>query len=77
MEIENLDVNNKLELNNKLTNENIQNSFLESTLGKAMNTAVDVGLRSILPDFVENEIINIKNNLLKFGIKDRYKTNNR
>lgn len=71
MKLENLQ-NNNLELNNKIVNEKTQKSFLESTLGKAVNTAVDIGLRAILPDFVENQVIGIKNNLLNYGLKDRY-----
>ena len=71
MKLENLQ-NNNLELNNKIVNENTQKSFLESTLGKAVNTAIDIGLRAILPDFVENQVIGIKNNLLDYGLKDRY-----
>ena len=71
MKLENLQ-NNNLELNNKVVNENTQKSFLETTLGKTVNTAIDIGLRAILPDFVENQVIGIKNNLLNYGLKDRY-----
>lgn len=71
MKLENLQ-NNNLELNNKIVNENTQKSFLETTLGKTVNTAIDIGLRAILPDFVENQVIGIKNNLLNYGLKDRY-----
>ena len=71
MKLENLQ-NNNLELNNKIVNENTQKSFLETTLGKTINTAIDIGLRAILPDFVENQVIGIKNNLLNYGLKDRY-----
>ena len=71
MKLENVQ-NNNLELNNKMVNEKTQKSFLESTLGKAVNTAIDIGLRAILPDFVENQVIGIKNNLLNYGLKDRY-----
>lgn len=71
MKLENLQ-NNNLELNNKIVNENTQKSFLETTLGKTVNTAIDIGLRAILPDFVENQVIGIKNNLLDYGLKDRY-----
>ena len=71
MKLENIQ-NNNLELNNKIVNENTQKSFLETTLGKTVNTAIDIGLRAILPDFVENQVIGIKNNLLNYGLKDRY-----
>lgn len=71
MKLENVQ-NNNLELNNKIVNENSQKNFLETTLGKTVNTAIDIGLRAILPDFVENQVINLKNNLFNFGLKDRY-----
>lgn len=70
MEIENLEKNNNIELKNNIANETTQRSFLETTLGKAVNTAVDIGIRAILPDFIENQIINIKDNLLNYGLKD-------
>ena len=44
--------------NNELTNEKEQKRFLETTLGKTINTAVDIGLRWVLPDFIENQVIN-------------------
>ena len=70
MEIENLEKNNNIEINNNIVNEKTQKSFLETTLGKTINTAVDIGIRAILPDFVEDQVINIKNNLLNYGLKD-------
>lgn len=68
MEINNLEKNNVL--NNQLENKNLQKSFLETTLGKTINTAIDIGIRAVLPEFVEDQIINIKNNLLGYGLKD-------
>lgn len=65
-------INQDLEKND-LENNNLvqeQNSFLDSTLGKVVNTAVDLGLRWILPDFVENQIIDVKNSLIKGGLKE-------
>ena len=47
-----------------------QNKFLQTTLGKTINTALDVGLRGIFPDMIEEQIIDIKNVLLTNGIKD-------
>ena len=70
MEINNLEKNNEIELNNNLVNENTQKSFLETTLGKTINTAVDIGIRALLPDFLEDQIINIKDNFLNYGLKD-------
>lgn len=70
MEIDKLEKNNNIEINNGLINENTQKSFLESTLGKTINTAVDIGIRALLPDFLDDQIINIKDNLLNYGLKD-------
>ncbi len=73
MEINNLEKNNNIDLNNNLVNENDQKNFLESTLGKTINTAVDIGIRALLPDFVEDQIISLKDNLFEYGLKDGIK----
>ncbi len=70
MEINKLENNNNIEINNRLINENTQKSFLESTLGKTINTAVDIGIKALLPEFLDDQIINIKDNLLNYGLKD-------
>ena len=46
------------------------NNFLENTLWKTINSGIDIGLKFILPDMIENQIIDIKNNLINFGLKD-------
>lgn len=68
MEINNLEKN--MDLNNSLINEKTQNNFLETMLGKTINTAIDIGIRAVLPNFIEDQVINIKNNLLNYGLKD-------
>lgn len=68
MEINNLEKN--INLNNNLVNEKTQKNFLETMLGKTINTAIDIGIRAALPNFVEDQVINIKNNLLNYGLKD-------
>ena len=70
MELNKLEKNNNMELNNLTINEQTQKNFLETTLGKTINTAIDIGIRAILPEFVEDQIINIKNNLFNYGLKD-------
>lgn len=67
MELEN-EINNKLELQNK------QNNFFDSFIWNTINTAIDVGLRTILPDLIENQIIDIKNSLFENGLKEGVKT---
>ena len=60
-------------LTNGVTEENLaqeQNNFLESTLGKVINSALDVGIRMILPDFIEDGVVEVKDALLKGGFKE-------
>lgn len=47
-----------------------QNSFLESTLGQVIDSSVDLGLRAILPNFIEDEVIEIKDTLIKEGFSE-------
>lgn len=54
----------------ELVTANEQKNFLDTTLGKVVNTAVDLGLRWVLPDFVENQVIDVKNSLIKGGLKE-------
>lgn len=67
----NIEKNAKVEnlVKNEVTVEN-QNKFLQTTLGKTINTAIDIGLRGIMPDMIENQIIDIKNILLTCGLKE-------
>ena len=60
-------------LDNEINLEKNQNKFLNSMLGKAINTGMDIGIRSLLPDFIEEQIIDIKDNLMNYGIKDGIK----
>lgn len=47
-----------------------QKSFLDTTIGKVVNTAIDLGLRWVLPDFIENQVIEVKDSLIKGGFKE-------
>lgn len=49
---------------------NKQNNFLNSILGKSINSAIDIGIRTIFPDFIESQIISLKDNLLNYGFRD-------
>lgn len=51
-----------------------QKSFLDSTFGKIISNATDVGIRYLLPDIIEDEVIEIKNSLLKSGFKEAMST---
>jgi len=66
-----LENNNNVELliEQEVTEEN-QNNFLQTTLGKTINTAIDIGLRAILPDMIEEQVIDIKNVLFNNGLKE-------
>ena len=71
MEINELEKNKNLEKN--IEQEKNQKNFLETTLGKTINLAVDIGLRAVLPDFIEEQVINLKDNLLENGLKEGIK----
>lgn len=59
---------NTINLSDKL--EEYQSKFLSSQLGQVVNNAVDIGLKSVLPDLIEDEIINIKDCILENGFKE-------
>ena len=61
--------NKEINLEKNITRED----FLNSTLWKTINNGIDIGIRYVLPDFVEDEIIDLKNNLINFGLKDGIK----
>ena len=68
-----LEVTNNLEKNSELISENLYNNqknFLESSLGKVINMALDIGLKAWLPDLIEDEIIDIKDCILENGFKE-------
>ena len=64
-------------LNNQIDNnigiEKRQNSFLESTLGKVINAGLNLGLRALLPDMIENQVIDIKDTLINEGLGEGIK----
>lgn len=63
----------KTELGEVTINEK-QENFLEGTLGKVINTGVDIALRAIFPKVLEDEIIGIKNAIITDGFKEGIKT---
>lgn len=58
------------EISNKTqtVDEKTQNKFLQSTLGKVIDKGVDIGLRALLPNFIEDQVIDIKNSVLQSGL---------
>lgn len=61
---------NNLYLSNNIEQEKLekeQNSFLQTNLGRAINGGIDLGLRVLLPNFIEDEVISIKDSLITEG----------
>ncbi|MBQ3407852.1 MAG: hypothetical protein IJH12_01430 [Clostridia bacterium] len=52
---------------------NKENNFFESTFGKIINNSIEMGIRALLPDYIENDVINIKNTLINQGIGEAIK----
>ncbi|MGN1326818.1 MAG: hypothetical protein ACI4VQ_01870 [Clostridia bacterium] len=61
-------------LNNPITNEKEQRNFLQTNIGKAINTGLDIGIRYILPDLIEDEVIEIKDAFIENGFKEGIQT---
>ena len=58
-----------MEIENNINIEKNKNNFLNNIIGKTINNALDIGLRAILPDLIENQVISIKNSLIENGLK--------
>lgn len=67
-----MEITNKT--NNNINIENKKDNYLNNFIVKTINSAFDAGLRALLPDLIENQIIEIKNNLLENGIKSGLNT---
>lgn len=67
----NLDINNSVEIENQLNSE--QSSFLQSSLGQVINTALDTGIKALLPDMIEDEVIKIKDTFINEGFSEAIK----
>lgn len=65
MEIENV-LNNNIEIE--------KNNSLKNIIGKTINNAIDIGLKTILPDLIEDQVIDIKNSLIENGLKSGIQT---
>ena len=77
----NLDLISEKNLNNQLTNDmknneisKNQNDFIGNMFKNAINFGVDLGLKSLLPDLIEDQVIDIKNSILKGGFKEGVNT---
>lgn len=78
MEKNEIEINNNinLEKDNNIEKANFQEqkSFLETNLGQAINAGVDLGIRAILPNFLEDNVIEIKDSIITDGFKAGVKT---
>ncbi len=54
-----------IELNN--------NNFFETTFGRIINNSIESGIKSLFPDFIENEVIEIKNTFVNQGLPEAIK----
>lgn len=64
-----------MELIENLNLENsVENNFFQSNLGQAINSAVDIGLKAILPNFIEDDIIEIKDAFIEKGFSEAIDT---
>ena len=63
MELEN-QINNNLEIKNE------QNKFFDTFFGKAIDNGIDIALRYLLPDYIEDGVIEFKDNMIDYGLKD-------
>lgn len=50
-----------------------QNQFINTTLGKVTNMALDMGIRWALPNVIEEQVIEVKNTILENGVKEGIK----
>ena len=68
------------ELQKNMTNEVVkdigqkQNNFIETAIGKAVDFGLDVGIKAIAPNFIEEQVIDIKDNIFKHGLKEGIRT---
>ena len=50
-----------------------QNNFLQSTTWKVIDKGLDIGIRSLLPNIIEDQVIEIKNAIINNGFKSGVK----
>ena len=57
--------------NNRIASK--QNNFLQSTTWKVIDKGLDIGIRSLLPNIIEDQVIEIKNAIINNGFKSGVK----
>ncbi len=68
------EINHNLKLEKNLENYIItpenQKNFLDTTIGKTINSVLNIGLKILLPNLIENQVIDIKDTIIKYGFKE-------
>jgi len=64
-----LTIANTKEVSKNVEVEKAQNKFLDSTLWKIINTGLNTGIRAVLPNFVEDIVIDVKDAIINNGFK--------
>lgn len=64
---------NNLENNNDLIKTENQTNFIETALGKTVNLGLDIGLRALLPDYIEQQVIDVKDVIIQEGFSEGLK----
>lgn len=67
------DIENTITNTKELIKTEDQINFIETNLGRTINFGLDIGLRALLPDFIEQQIIDLKDTLLKEGFSEGIK----
>ena len=62
--------NENLNMSKEVVSDKEQNSFLRTSLGKVINLGLDLGIRALLPDLIEDGVIEIKNAIFEGGFKE-------
>lgn len=69
-----MQIENEIKNEVKIEKDKKQDKFLNNIIGKTINSAIDIGLRMILPDLIENQVIEIKDALIQNGLKEGINT---
>ena len=64
---------NNLSLQNKTNDLEKQNNTISDLLNNVVNWAIDAGIKYFLPDSIENQVIQIKNDLLNENVQNTIK----
>lgn len=69
LENNNLDINKPDEILEFIVSD-IQNNILKNGLTDAINAGIDVGIRAIFPNSIEDQIVKLNDNIYNYGLKE-------